>query len=206
MNWLMREEFKKAYKKAQDVLKLIHADDNKMVRTADIVSCVEKELDIDVKFKNQNFSIIKDMENNAGRFSNYGAAMCVKQDNDKKTAFVLLNDKETPEMKRFSLVHELGHLMLDSNIFDGKYKICTHIDMDILSIPDKILEKREYEFLVDEQAANIFALVVLLPYAGFKKAIDREDIQTIANRYGVNTNAVISRLLISREEVEKNVT
>ena len=102
-------------------------------------------------------------------------------------------------MIRFSLVHELGHLMTEceSESRSEGYKISTHIDMDITSIPKEVLEDPGMEYLVDEQAANIFSLLVLMPQEAFVRALKKNDkISDIAILFGVESEAVKSRMML----------
>lgn len=206
MFWVMREEFKEAYRKAKLIAdKLQQHPENlcEMIRTADIIDAVEKHLDIDIKFTTFDFSQFSTAKKNRKGLSleTFGAAMCTEKDSDgKKHATILLNQKENAEMQRFSLVHELGHLMMqDSTNIDG-YKISTHIDMDITSIPNEVLDKHENAFLIEEQQANIFALLVLLPYDALKKQLEIKDsIESVAKFFGVERSAIVSRMALGDE-------
>ena len=200
MSWVMREEFLVAYEKANLILSKLNLNSNRheMMRTADIIDAVEEELGLDIKFTTLDFKKLnKGKKNQTFNLDSFGAAMCVSA--EEKQAIILLNEKETPEMKRFSLVHELGHLMIqDLSEFSG-YRVSTHIDMDITSIPEEFLDKKGFEFLVEEQQANIFALLVLVPYELLKKAAKEYDsFEDIAKAFGVEKNAIISRMELER--------
>lgn len=194
MRWIMRKEFEIAYIKADEVLKSINFSDKEMVRTASIIDAVENALGIDVKFTDYDFNKIG-TKNRIMDVSNCGAAMCVYEQDEKKYAIILVNEKENTKMKRFSLVHELGHLMTQPLDLSKNYQVSTHIDMDITSIPEYVLDKTENKFLIDEQVANIFALLVLIPYDSLINAMSKFDsLEDIANHFGVEKDAVISRL------------
>lgn len=200
MSWIMRNEFVIAYEKAKLILSKLNFNSarHEMMRTADIIDAVEEELGLDIKFSTFDFKKFND--ENQGKtydFDSFGAAMCASS--SEKHAIILLNEKETPEMQRFSLVHELGHLMIqDLSEFSG-YRVSTHIDMDITSIPDEVLDKKGFEFLIEEQQANIFALLVLIPYELLKKAVKEYDsFEDIAKAFGVEKNAIISRIELER--------
>ena len=158
----MRKEFEIAYTKADEVLKKMNYSNKDMIRTASVIDTVEDLLNIDIRFADYDFSKITSNKKNLD-VSNYGAAMCVSTRDKKKFATILINEKETSQMKRFSLVHELGHLMTQSLDDFKDYQISTHIDMNITSIPDEVLNKTKNKFLIKEQTANIFALLVLIP-------------------------------------------
>ena len=193
MYWIMlSNEFSIAYEKANEVLALIGHKNEQMISTAAIIDAVEKMTNVDVKFSDYDFSKLS-RENID--LSNYGAAMCVTNKNGEKTASILLNSKETTKKKRFSLVHELGHLVTENLPENGKYKISTHIDMNITSISEENLKK--YKFLVDEQIANIFALLVLIPYDMLMDAFaNYESLDLVAEFFGVDKNAIVSRMLL----------
>ena len=125
--------------------------------------------------------------------------MCVSNEKSGRRASIFLNERETPEMVRFSLVHELGHLMtIDWDSLD-EYHISTHIDMDITSIPQELLDNPEFEFLAEEQKANIFALMVLIPYDSLMRALSKyNSLAGVAKFFGVEKSAVISRLMLEK--------
>ena len=204
MGWIMREEFKIAYNKANLILSQLKINScrSEMVRTADIIKAVENELGLDIRFTTFDFNRFN--TNNSDdtlNMGSFGAAMNVFI--DEKQAVILLNEKETPEMQRFSLVHELGHLMTQELSEFSGYKVSTHIDMDITSIPDEILNKEGFEFLIEEQQANIFALLVLIPYELLSKAVkEYNSLDHIAKVFGVEKNAIISRLELEHPLVD----
>lgn len=194
--WRMREEFQCAYEAANKILKLTDYEFGKMVRTAHIIDAVEKLTGVKIEFREVDFSEIRDKDNKKGRFSKYGAAMYVADG----TAKIILNEAETAEMQRFSLVHELGHLMCQSDEENkNNFMFSTHIDMDITSISEKTLE--ENPFLLKEQNANIFALLVLMPNHIFYPTVDTFDsLEDMAKIFGVTKNAVVSRLMLGPVE------
>lgn len=196
MYWFMRPEFKLARECAKEVLKNIEYQYGSLVPTADIMGTVEKMTNVDVKFREIDFAKFDD-EDTGGHFSRYGAAMYVSPGEEKREARILLNQRETAEMQRFSLVHELGHLMLNNmHRSENGFLFSSHIDMDITSIPEDRLNDED-QFLVGEQAANIFALLVLIPYDAlifaFKKYTSLDD---IAKVFGVEKDAVVSRIML----------
>lgn len=194
MSWAM-EEFKIAYEKAELILSKMDYDPNKMIPTASIIDAVENELNVDVQFADYDFRKLTDNEGKGLSYADYGAAMCIIKADDGHIARILLNNRETPEMKRFSLIHEMGHLITRPSLSEQEFKISTHIDMDITSIPDKVLKKKKYSFLIDEQIANIFALLVLIPYDMLVKALVRLDsFEKVAIFFGVEKNALVSRM------------
>ena len=196
MYWLMRKEFKDAYSKAIEVLEKIGVQCEKKIPTSSIIHAVEDITGVDVKFKEFDFSELDSLSNTPKgfTFSRYGAAMCVSENENGRIAKILLNSLETPEMQRFSLVHELGHLILENmkKIDDG-FLFSTHIDMDITSLSEESIDHSE--FLLGEQMANIFALIVLIPYNHLLDAMKEHDsLDVVANVFGVEKKAIISRI------------
>ena len=204
MIWAMREEFRESYRKARLITNRLqkYKDACEMIRTADIIDAVEEELNIDVKFTTFDFSeFAAGNDKNRKFLDRFGAAMYVSEGkNNKKNANILLNQKESPEMQRFSLVHELGHLMMQDLSNINGYKISTHIDMDITSIPEELLDKKENSFLIEEQQANIFALLVLIPYDMLKGVLmEKDSLEETAKFFGVEKSAIVSRMALGDE-------
>lgn len=129
---------------------------------------------------------------------NYGAMMCVYKENNQQIADIVINNDISAECQRFSLVHELGHLMTGKYNIEEKgnrYKISAHINQDVFSIPKEEYDK--YEFLLNEQIANVFALRILIPYGQLRKKINEcGNLDIIAKHFGVEKDAIISRLAL----------
>ncbi len=195
MHWLERREFDEARRIAKNVSEQVSYKYGELVPTADIMKIVENLTGIDAKFTELDFGLLKDVDGNTGAFDNYGAAMYVSEEQGKTVARIILNSRENPKKQRFSLVHELGHLALENmNEGDG-YLFSAHIDMDLTSISDADLDADPA--LVDEQAANIFALMVLMPDDVFRTAVKRNDsLDDIAQLFGVTKDAVLSRIML----------
>lgn len=201
MKWFMRTEFKEAYNKAKNVLEELGCQISTITSTVDILKTVEKLTKTDVKIKYFDFAKLDEQFEKGYGIAKCGAAMYVTPDQDNRKAVVLLNTQETAEMQRFSLVHELGHLMLNNmNISSSGFLFSTHIDMDITSFNDEDWENNQ--ILMEEQLANVFALLVLIPYDMLLKAMKKYDsIDDIAKLFGVEKDAVISRIMLGvREE------
>lgn len=187
--------FELAYQKAYEVLDSMSHQFKMVVSTTDVLKTVEKLKNIDIKYAEFDFAKLDD-NSSKERYSRYGAAMYVSPGEENREAQILLNSRETIEMQRFSLIHELGHLMLD-NMYQNEdgFLFSTHIDMDITSISDSDMEGND--FLIGEQAANIFALLVLIPDALLLKAIKIYDsLDDIAKAFGVEKSAVVSRIML----------
>lgn len=204
-NWIMENaKFTMAYAKAEAVSEKISCANEYMVSTKSIIRAVENLTKTRILYRKFDFSKLAEGSGYESQICNMGAAMSVQNEEIsdgqyEKTAYILLNEKETPEMIRFSLVHELGHLMMDDEREgrDEGYKISTHIDMDITSIPKEVLESPNMEYLVDEQAVNIFSLLVLMPQEAFLRAFKKYDkMSDIAMLFGVELDAVKSRMML----------
>ena len=67
--------------------------------------------------------------------------MYVDKTTNPVKAFIFLNEQESPEMVRFSLVHELGHLMTRTLDSFENFEASMHINMDITSISEELINK-----------------------------------------------------------------
>ena len=120
---------------------------------------------------------------------------------EEKVAHIIINSDYNASMQRFSVAHELGHLITEipnfryEEIDDGKFTVSTHINPDITFIPEELCKKNKY--LVAEQVANIFALLVLIPDNIRIRDIKSVGIDNLVNKYGVTEDAIYSRMLLS---------
>lgn len=119
----------------------------------------------------------------------------------EKIAYLVVNSDNSADMQRFSVAHELGHLVTDLPNFtyeeadDGLFTISAHINPDITYLPDAVCEKDDY--MTAEQVANIFALLVLVPNDLRIRDIRDIGVEELAKRYGVTEDAIYSRMLLS---------
>jgi hypothetical protein len=131
------------------------------------------------------------------------AVLIVKTDG----RFDILVDEETLDYQRsrasFSIAHELGHIVLHSEVFVG----CKTVE-DSIALGGRV--KRAYRFL--EEAANYFAAAVLIPHkqilsdaaklyeflvkgGNYETRLDQDHVSaTLARRYGVNPTPMKIRL------------
>ncbi len=201
MFWFMREEFKIAYREADKILKKIKCSFGKSININDIIKAVEEKTQTKIIFREFDFGNLSVSIDEGVDFTRYGAAMCVSEESGSNVARIMLNSRETQAKQRFSLVHELGHLVSNNMEDSEDFLFSTHIDMDITSIADEDL--KDDPFLVGEQTANIFALLVLIPYDLLVTAMKRYDsLEDIAQMFGVEKEAVISRLMLGVESQE----
>lgn len=183
--------FNIATEKANIVLKEMNHNNCDIVSTTEVVDIVGRLTGKKITILETDFSNLQD---NA---KNFGAMMCVTKDN----ATIVLNSNENiePEFKRFSLVHELGHLITEKyNITanENQYTLSTHIDLKLNRIEED--EYKDNEFLINEEIANIFALKVLIPFNLLMKRIDegKYDMKEISKSFGVSEDAIQSRLML----------
>ncbi len=125
------------------------------------------------------------------------------EDENVTEATIIINSSKAAEFQRFSLLHELGHLVtktwttpsFEEDASTTHYTLSTHIDYDVTNISEK--EYRSNSYLLREQIANIFALRVLMPSKQFyQKLRDFNDIEEMADFFGLNKEAVVSRAQI----------
>lgn len=198
MHVVMSKDFNIAFDKAKEVNKRLHRSEDKFVDTNELIKVV-KDIsgyrDISVSFL--DFSLIDDVKD-------FGAMLRTeisKENEQQKTANIVVNSVKNVKMQRFSIAHELGHLITESanceyeTPNDGKYTISTHINADITYISKEQYE--DNEFLKAEQIANIFALLVLIPDDISIKELAQISEETLSAQYGVTTEALYSRMLLS---------
>lgn len=193
-NFMNDVRFNIAFEKSNEILEKIDTENNKMIDTQQVIDAVSEVTKTEIYVLKADFSGIE----NAGR---YGAMMSVVEREKKRKATIILNSDENidDKFRRFSLIHELGHLITDkANVQvdvdekNTKFTLSTHIDYNLSHI-DK--EKYENPFLLNEEIANIFALRVLLPLKPLMDEITKlKDLKKVAAHFGVPEEAVNSRL------------
>lgn len=172
------------------------SNDDKMVQTSRIINLVKAVTNSKIGIDYISFK-----EN--GLPYQCGAMMRVDKENsddglEYKKASIFINSDMDNAYQRFSLVHELGHLMTErynTEANDGKYTMSTHIVQDVFSINKKAYDKND--FLLNEQIANVFALRVLIPFEKLRKELrESGDLDAIATSFGVTKEAIISRIAL----------
>lgn len=167
MGYSMNEQIRKDIrKKSEQVISKLNYNNDGMVSTDSIIKAVSKMTNTDISFSYASFENLK-----VPSASNIGAMMCVQKRKNKgsrETATIILNSDKSVKFRRFSLVHELGHLVNQNftTSTDGKeYTLSAHIQYNIFSFTD---EQCAADPLIEsEQQANIFALHVLMPSEAF---------------------------------------
>ena len=134
---------------------------------------IDDMVDIADIVRQQNYNVfIDDLDNNISGYV------------DHENREVVLNKNETPERRRFTLAHELGHIILNSNNRKQHRDNILNNQLDIYANDDKEVE------------ANYFAGCILMPrnvfireFNSIKGDIDYK-IQKLAYYFGVSKLAV----------------
>lgn len=198
MSFMYDEQLSMGYEKSNEILerlKLKRIDVNGFIHTNAIIDAVEDVVNCHVKVKECSFKSGIGTE-----YADYGAMMMTHIENGERVVEIVLNSDKEIEFQRFSLVHELGHLMTTQNPGDlfqnnEEYVLSTHINYEITDIPKEVYEHDE--FLRGEQLANIFALRVLMPNKPFFEQLrQRKNLIEVSKVFGLSPTAVISRIML----------
>ena len=191
--FMNRTEFKEATEKAISILEKINYCGEGFVSTDDIINAVAEVTNTDITFSYLSFS-------KEGFEDDYGAMMCVYKAKgiEKQKAKIILNNDKDSKFMRFSLMHELGHLITKHYTIeddDSEYTVSAHIQYNITSLPKEVYKDNIY--LLNEQIANVFALQVLMPSEAFSRQMFKNTkFQGVADHFGVTADAVRSRALL----------
>ena len=210
----MREEYKIAFEKAKEVLSRINYDGADMVKSSDVLRAVSEMTGMQIRLNVIDFKKFKN--NKKLDPTGYYAALQLYEKEGCKGARIFVNSTRDPKMQRFALAHSLGRVatgMLDdipvskiepeSNKHSGKKtnrkcRLLVHVDMNIDSTSEEYLDNTEYDFMIKEQAANIFALLVLIPFQTVLEQMRKNDsIEEISRFFGVDYEAIVSRIALS---------
>lgn len=192
---LPRERLTVIDRAVDSIANKLYYRDGVFVETDSIIQAVSELTNTEISFRYASFSSL------LPETADYGAIMCVTRvDNasDRKRAQIILNKDKDLKFRRFSLVHELGHLATNQyNLAeeDDRFMLCAHIQYNITAIPEAAHQNNP--FLEAEEIANVFALKVLMPTVKFaKKMFELKDISELADCFGVTEDAVCSRTLL----------
>ena len=186
--WLRMEMINKSMLEADKILDEINSQD-------DIISLekVEKHIENKFQIKINTFRIKFPSE-----IEDCGAIIKMEKNENGRVANIIINTSHDIPFQRFSLAHELGHLVnsIDSLEY-GKPIMSTHISYDLNYITKEDYENDEN--LKNEQIANVFAIELLMPLNKFAKATQEcSSINELALRFGVSIQAAISRIKMIR--------
>ena len=185
----INDRFKIAEEKANEVVKKLNYDAHDMVDTDKVKDIVEEITGIKIAVGEISFNSLNK------NVANCGAMMRVDNTDQGKKAYIVLNSDKNAIFKRFSFVHELGHIITDKYNFsenEKKYTISAHINYNLTSLSE---EQCTDDYLINEQIANVFALLVLMPNKFFtKKLVALDSIKNTADFFGITPEAVMSRM------------
>ena len=205
-------EFNTAFEKAALINKRLatRIQGDEFVSLDDVVAAVKEVSHFSrISVNRQSFSKLElpDRLKEAGAMLSTMTGVNEETKYEEKIAHIIINSDYNANMQRFSVAHELGHLITEipnfryEEIDDGKFTISTHINPDITFIPEELCKKNKY--LVAEQVANIFALLVLIPDDIRIRDIKAKGIDGLVNKYGVTEDAIYSRMLLSNVNIPK---
>lgn len=209
--FMIRAEYDIAFKKAAQVNQILSLSPQKgkFVSLDDIVNAVLRisnyeEINIDrVAFSKIDFPVGFDrsIASACGAMLNTTSRKNKSTQCDERVAQLIINSDFDANMQRFSVVHELGHLITEvpnfvyEEIDDGRSTLSAHVNADITYLTEEQCAGNKY--LIAEQAANIFALLVLIPRDIKIRDIKDVGVETFAEEYGVTEDAIYSRMLLS---------
>ena len=197
MEYFMDEKIRNSIReKSKNVISKLNYNDDGMVSTDSIIKAVSEETNTDISFSYASFENLK-----VPSAFDIGAMMCVqneKEGENRRKAAIILNSDKSVKFRRFSLAHELGHLINNNYTIsddDKEYTLSAHIQYDIFSFTDEQCNKDPV--IESEQRANIFALHVLMPSEAFKaRVLSSDSFSEVADYFGVDEDAVRSRALL----------
>ncbi|TLM62275.1 MAG: ImmA/IrrE family metallo-endopeptidase [Deltaproteobacteria bacterium] len=104
--------------------------------------------------------------------------------------YIGVNKDHTPERKRFTIAHEIGHYLLHSE------DVIHHDNVDLES-PNVVLYRSENVRGHSEVEANAFAAELLMPEGLIQECIDSgvNTIEDLANIFNVSQDAMRYRLI-----------
>ena len=174
MDFKYNDNLKIAYEKAKELLKIIKFDKDNMIASNDIVDAVEKYSGLKISLAFCSFSKAGISSfSKSGITKPYGAMTNFELDESDniKKAKIIINEDIDAKSQRFSIIHELGHLVIRTLSkeelleYKGKFIISTHINDRFIDINQ--CDYEEDDDLFNELLCNIFALKVLMPNEQF---------------------------------------
>lgn len=182
---MKKEDLDFILKEVESIVSNIDCEDF-MMNTDKCIEQVSKNKNVKIAVRKVDFSFDDEVKD-------CGAFMQLKSNNGQNTAIILLNSSKDAIFQRFSLMHELGHIVSYDFGSNNKIYNCAHIRYTLNYISDDICEKNKE--LYEEQKANIFALELLMPRKKFYEVCqEKNSIIEIAKVFGVAKEAVESRL------------
>ncbi len=102
-----REQLRKVDQKVDLIIPHLRYTESGFVDTKSLINSVSQEAGVKISFRDAAFSSIRE------EIKDFGAMMCVTNRNGQETADIIVNSEKDVIFRRFSLAHELGHLMVD---------------------------------------------------------------------------------------------
>ena len=211
---MIRPEYKIAFEKAAQINKIlsVRAKKDGFVPLDDIIKAVQivsnySEINVErVQFSKIDFpqDFDKSVALSCGAMLNT-VSRKTPQGKDEEVAYLIINSDFDANMQRFSVAHELGHLITEvpnfvyETIDDGQSTLSAHINADITYWTEEECEGNSY--LVAEQVANIFALLVLIPDDLKIRNVREYGAEDLAKKYGVTEDAIYSRMLLTSVKI-----
>ena len=202
---MLKVDFEDAYKKASEINEVIHLHKRreKFVELNEIARAIKLSTDItNIMFAQLSFSQFMPLEFVEARSMRKIDIIRSSDTGEyEKTAYIAVNSDCNALTQRFAAAHEMGNLLLTDtkDVYaelykNGKYAISKHVDVDISSLLRRV---HECECLKAEYAANIFALLVLVPEELKIADINKGKAKYLAQDYGVSEEAILSRLILT---------
>lgn len=199
-----RPEYQAVFQKAEAVNSVIRACRNTsapFIRLDEIIFAVKKRTGFDaIQVLPSHFSKMPELREEYGQEARYlGGMLTTYSQNGIKGAQIYVNADLDKREQRFNIAHELGHLITELPELrglehrDGVYIVSTNSCADLTALP---LDTQD-PYLIGEQAANIFALLVLIPRNILIRDLVDADTRSLSLRYGVSEAAIYSRMLLS---------
>lgn len=195
MRFICDDNIKIAYDRSDEILRNVPIVPEQMIDAGLIVEYVRKKYCPTIELYTMSFE--KVLADNIS-MRDCGAMRRIDFDGKLKAASIILNSDMPEAFQRFSLMHQIGHLVTlppDAQINPDNFHVSTNINYDLSAITEEDLDTNYY--LLREQVANIFALRVLMPDKQFYRVMRQiGNVKAVAAFFGLTEDAVISRMMI----------
>ena len=192
MVFKMKDMYKQAMNQATEVLTKIGYTGG-MVQTDDVVKYVGNESRNEINVFVADFAPLGKPIDECGALT---AVRKMPSATEKGKIDIYLNDKYPTQRKRFSLVHELGHILTKKNNFsEGRAFASAHMKFDVVSLDENSIEGNTA--LENEQIANVFALSILVPKKEMLKYGSNES-DVLCDVLGVTEDVVDTRFKLEQ--------
>lgn len=156
-----------------------------IVPIAKLIRTVEMLCECDIDIKRVPFSKVRTLKP-----TDHGLVLV----NAHRHVDILLNEDDSREDWRFSIVHILGLLLMENSLQDtsNEYIVCENIGYDFSNVVVWDAEPDEHK---RQKMRNLFALLVLMPQSSFGAAANSADrISDMAANMGVPRGAINTRM------------